>query len=87
MSDAVLIAFIGSMSTTVGIVVSAYFNAKGNRKIVGTVDNYHKEVNGKMEMLLDTKEALGNATGQLKVIEEKQPIIDQLNKDSQPKQN
>ncbi len=85
MSDAVLIALMGSISTTVGIVVSSWFNAKGNRKISNNVEDYHKEVNGKMEMLLDVKEKLGNATGKLETLAEKQPEIDKLNRDSEPK--
>ncbi len=86
MSDAVLIAFIGSSSTTVAVIVSAWINAKGNKKIVAKVDVLHDQVNGKMEKLLDTTEKLANATGKAEGIAEKQVEVDQLNKDSQPKQ-
>jgi hypothetical protein len=85
MSDAVIIALIGSISTTAGIIVSSWINSNGNRKISHNVDAYHKEVNGKMETLLDAKEKLGQATGKLEAIAEKQPQIDELNRELKPK--
>ena len=85
MSDAIVIALIGSISTTAGIVITGLLNIQQGKKIVSKVKDYHEEVNGKMERLLDTTQALGEATGKAEGIAEKQPEIDQLNKDSTPK--
>jgi len=63
MSDAVIIALSGSVSTTLGIIVVAYLNTRQNKVISEKVDGYHKEVNGKMGELLTTTKALGNAEG------------------------
>lgn len=73
MSDAVMIALIGSISTTLGIITVAYLNTRQNKNIKGIsekvdktsekVDGYHKEVNGKMEKLLETTEELGKEKG------------------------
>ncbi len=80
MSDAVIISLIGSVSTTFGVVVAAWFNTRQNRKIQEKVTDYHKEVNGKMSELLVTTEALGKATGKA---EEKQEQEDKNNNSKQ----
>lgn len=47
-------AIISTAITTIGLIIVAIINIKGNAK----VDRYHKEVNGKMGQLLEvTKEA------------------------------
>lgn len=63
MSDVVTIAAITSGTTILGLIVTGYINSKQNSKITGKVEDYHKEVNGKMTKLLETTEALGKATG------------------------
>lgn len=75
MSDAVIISLIGSLTTTLGIIVVAWLNTRQNRliskqseSIDKKVEDYHKEVNGKMGELLDTTKALGNAEGRAQEI-------------------
>lgn len=52
---------ISTAITTVGLIVVAVINLKGNKKI----DNYHKEVNGKMGQLLEVTAQAGKAEGKL----------------------
>lgn len=52
--------------TPLGIAWIAYKQSKIGKK----VDNYHKEVNGKMGELLDTTKKLGNAEGRADLKEE-----------------
>lgn len=59
MSDSIIVALI----TAAGLVISGVINTRQNKKIVEKVDQYHKEVNGKMGELLVTTKALGNAEG------------------------
>lgn len=66
MSDPVIISLIGSITTTLGIIVVAYLNNRHAKVVSTKVDEYHKEVNGKMSELLDTTKALGIAEGQAK---------------------
>jgi len=54
MSDAVIISVVGSLTTTLGIIVVAWLNTRQNRVIANKVDDYHKDVNGKMDKLLVT---------------------------------
>lgn len=55
MSDAVLIAIVSGVFSTIALII----NLKANKKI----DQYHKEVNGRMGELLETTKKLGNAEG------------------------
>lgn len=59
MSDAIVISIV----TTIGLVITTLINSKQNREIKTKVDNYHKEVNGKMTDLIETTKALGKAEG------------------------
>jgi hypothetical protein len=67
MSDTIILALITSSTTILSVIITGVINARANRKqnahISDKVDNYHKEVNGKMAQLLDTTKALGNAEG------------------------
>ena len=78
MSDPVIISVVGSLTTTLGIIVVAWINAKQrkestqqNKEIVGAVQEYHKEVNGKMGELLKVTGEAENAKGFKKGKEEK----------------
>jgi hypothetical protein len=67
MSDAVIQGIITSATTILVVIITGIINARANRKqnavISEKVDNYHKEVNGKMGELLITTKALGNEEG------------------------
>ncbi len=71
MSDAVIIQVATSSITTLGLVIVAYINTHQNRKIAAKVDDYHKEVNGKMGELLKVTGEAENAKGFKKGKEEK----------------
>jgi len=59
MSDAVAISLITGFFTSATSIMVIVLTKKLNAK----VDNYHKEVNGKMSQALDDREALGNERG------------------------
>ena len=52
MSDTVIISVVGSLTTTLGIIVVAWLNTRQNKVISTKVDDYHKAVNGNMDKLL-----------------------------------
>lgn len=54
-------AIISTAITTVGLIIVAILNIKGNAK----VDKYHKEVNGKMGQLLEVTKEASKAEGNL----------------------
>lgn len=55
MSDAVIISLIGAIGTVVGIALTGFVNIRLSR--------LHKQINGRMEELLETTKKLGNAEG------------------------
>lgn len=55
MSDALAIAIIGAVVTTINSFLIAWVKVSINR--------YHKEVNGRVGELIETTKALGNAEG------------------------
>ena len=67
MSDTLIQGLVGSLFTMLTVIITAWINSRANRKqnndIKEKVDDYHRQVNGKMERLLDTTKALGNAEG------------------------
>lgn len=89
MSDAVMIALIGSISTTLGIITVAYLNTRQNKNIANKVDEVKKNTDGLVTAALsakdetsEAKQALSKAEGKAEGIAEKQPEIDKLNKDA-----
>jgi len=81
MSDAVIIALSGSCTTTLGIIVVAWLNTRQNRVITDKVDNYHKEVNGKMGELLRVTGEAEKAKGVKEGSEENQAKTDAKEQD------
>lgn len=67
MSDTVILAIITSTTTILSVVITGFINSRATRKHVcdlnNKVDEYHKEVNGKMGVLLETTKALGIKEG------------------------
>lgn len=70
MSDAVIVSIITGLTTIIGLIITGVLNARSAARIERKstdiekkVEQYHKEVNGKMGILLDTTKALGNAEG------------------------
>lgn len=55
MSDALAIAIIGAVVTTINSFLIAWVKVSINR--------YHREVNGRVGELIETTKALGNAEG------------------------
>ena len=80
MSDAVIIAISSSAFTTLGLIVVAYINTRQNKLISGKVDEYHKDVNGKMGQLLKVTGEAEKAKGVKQGSEENQAKTDAKNK-------
>lgn len=80
MSDAVIISVVGSLTTTLGIIVVAWLNTRHNKAINNKVDEYHKDVNGKMGELLRVTGEAEKAKGVKQGSEENQAKTDAKNK-------
>lgn len=67
---------INIIVTTIGLIVVAYLNTRQNKVISNKVDDYHKDVNGKMGELLKVTGEAEKAKGVKQGSEENQAKTD-----------
>ena len=73
-------ATINIIVTTFGLIIVAYLNTRQNKIISSKVDDYHKDVNGKMGELLKVTGEAEKAKGVKQGSEENQRKTDAKNK-------
>lgn len=86
-SDAVYISVVTVVGGIATMVVKKLLD-RLDRKVdsmLQKTDEVHKQINGKMERLLEVTGAKERAEGKAEGIAQKQGEVDQLNKDSTPK--